>query len=73
MSKLSKYNITVSNNICRKCNKVMQRRAHIKYPLKWHYTQWDWCPQCKSIYMYEEFKCADWKEHERQMNFIQNI
>lgn len=57
---------------CHKCGNQMIRKAHINLPLKFHYTQWDVCT-CGVVKHYEEFKSEDWKEYERQNNFIKSL
>lgn len=57
---------------CHKCGKTMVRKAHKVPPLKFHYVKWDVCT-CGVVKHYEEFKCEEWKEYERQQDFIRNI
>lgn len=68
MSKhIKKIKILSEGNPCPKCEKLMERRGHTNRPNKlWFYEKWDYCPRCKHIQHYEEFKTAQWKEIEER-------
>tara|TARA_R100001530_G_scaffold134845_2_gene110593 strand:+ start:796 stop:1308 length:513 start_codon:yes stop_codon:yes gene_type:complete len=68
--KKSKSIVIGKGNDCPKCLKVMDRKTHINTPVKWHYTKWDYCNNCKHLQHYDEFKCLDWQEIEGQDKHI---
>jgi len=80
VKKERKKRFIVSEEVGRECNRcgmVMERREHITKPNKtWYYTKWDYCSNgsCeKTVQHYDEFKSEDWKEGERQEEFLANI
>lgn len=69
------YEIIGKLKECPKCQKLMERRKRIKKPINncYFFSEWDYCSNCKHIQHYDEFKCFDWKEIERQKSFLDSI
>lgn len=64
----------IGNN-CPKCIEPMQRRERVKAPKDktYFFTEWDYCLKCGHVQHYDEFKCPNWKEIERQQSFLINL
>lgn len=74
LERIKKIQIIGFGNECPKCSEPMQRRKHRAQPDKtFFYSQWDYCIPCKHVQHYEEFKSGDWKESQRQEEFLNNI
>jgi hypothetical protein len=68
-----RYTIIGKGELCPKCSKEMERRQHSEKPIRWHYTNWDYCKPCGHLQHYEKFKSQDWQEAENQNDFFRNI
>ena len=74
LERIKKIEIIGQGEPCPKCNELMQRRKHRIQPSQsWFYEKWDYCPACKHIQHYEEFKSNAWKESESRDNFFKEI
>lgn len=67
-------------NECPKGCGLMERRKH---PSNWvfnkkrksfyFFTEWDFCPKCRHVQLYEEFKNSNWEELENNQRHIFEI
>ena len=58
---------------CPKCSKKMEIRKHRIVPTGFHFTEWEYCPRCNHVQLNDEFKNANWKEHDRVNNHVKSI
>ena len=67
----------IKNNIslpCPKCDKPMFRKCHKQGDTKilkrpFYFSEWDYCPMCKHVQLYEQYKIFNNKEMEASIKY----
>jgi hypothetical protein len=73
--KVKNIKVNISEKVCPKCKKLMERRTRIGRPKNktYYYTEWDYCKPCGHVQHYDEYKSAKWQEDDNRAEFCKHI